>query len=122
MLKIIIELHPFGNASKKEIIAEMDLWNDVSGSPQLGNYQAKSTIFPSPWNPDPEKRGGKVVGHPRSAPVWNLVAKMLHQMGYGATSSFQYYKNNNDDKLVSEVCNRADHLADVASPRRDTET
>lgn len=84
MLKVIVELHPFGNSARKTKIAEMDLWNTGNGSREVGNYQATSTVEPSPWNGDPEHRGGTVLDHPRNQSVWTLVAKMLKACGYSA--------------------------------------
>lgn len=86
MIKIIVEIHPFGDASKARTVASMDLWNDGSGHGSVGNYEAHSIIEPSPWNPNQEKRGGKVIDHPRMQPIWTLVFKMLSQMGYGESS------------------------------------
>lgn len=111
MLKIIIELHPFGRAENKTTIAEMALWNTGDGDRDMGNYQGQAEIGDSPWNRK-EIRGGRVLNHPRSAPVWNLVAKMLHQMGYGHTVT--YNKTINDEQRTA--------LADIAAARRGTET
>lgn len=83
MLKIIIELHPRGDASRAQTIAYMDLYNTGEGSLAQGNYEGHALTEPSPWNANQEKRGGKVTGHLRNNSVWSLVAKMLRQMGYG---------------------------------------
>jgi hypothetical protein len=82
MLKIVVELHPFGNAKLKRQIAEMDLWNDTSGDRYVGNYEGSSVIPPSAWNADPIKRGGKVLHYDRAKPVFTLIKEMLQNMGY----------------------------------------
>lgn len=82
MLRIIIELHPFGDSRRKTEIATMDLWNTGKCPGPVAEYEAASIIEPSPWNDNPELRGGKVVGHQRNLPVWTLVAKMLKELGY----------------------------------------
>lgn len=84
MLRITVELWPGGDHTRAETVASMDLWNDLSGTTRLGNYEASAILEASPWNKQGEKRGGKVTGHDRSLPVWSLVVKMLHSMGYGS--------------------------------------
>lgn len=81
MLRITIELWPRGDRTKAETIATMDLWNDGTGTVEEGNYLGQAVTYPSPWRPI-ERRGGLVVRHKRSDPLWDLVAKMLHSMRY----------------------------------------
>lgn len=83
MLRITIELWPRGDSSRAQTIAFMDLYNTGKGSLSKGNYEGHAVTEPSPWNPNQEKRGGQVIEHHRDAPLWTLVAKMLHSMGYG---------------------------------------
>lgn len=40
MIKVIVELHPFGDESKKKVIEEFTIANDGSGSVDVGNYRA----------------------------------------------------------------------------------
>lgn len=98
MLRITVELWPRGDHTKAETIAVMDLWNTGEGSLTQGNYEGSATTEPSPWNPNPERRGGRVTGHLRGNSVWNLIAKMLHQMGYGVSNT--YRKNDEERRWV----------------------
>lgn len=83
MLKIIIELHPYGDSTKKRQIASMDLWNNgLSQTTGEGHYEAQAVTEPSPWNENLEKRGGNVTHWPRANPLWSLVRHMLISMGY----------------------------------------
>ncbi len=38
MLKIIIELHPFGSKKRKKVIAEAKIVNNGTGDKEIGNY------------------------------------------------------------------------------------
>lgn len=40
MLKIIVELHPFGDESRKQEIESFTIANDGSGDAEVGNYVA----------------------------------------------------------------------------------
>ncbi len=39
MIKVTIELWPFGVESEKETLGEMFIWNDGTGTPGRGNYK-----------------------------------------------------------------------------------
>ncbi len=39
MIKVIVELHPFGSEADKRVLGEMIVWNDGTGSPSRGNYK-----------------------------------------------------------------------------------
>jgi len=41
VIKVTVELWPFGRESEKVKLAEADIWNDGSGSPFLGSYGFK---------------------------------------------------------------------------------
>lgn len=41
MIKITIEIHPYGDESKKRTIGVMDIWNDNTGTKTRGNYVFK---------------------------------------------------------------------------------
>lgn len=81
MLKIRIELWPFGNEAQKREIATMDLWNDGTGDRYVGNYQGEAHVPASVYN-ELDNRHGSVKGYDRIQNVWTLVAEMLRSMGY----------------------------------------
>lgn len=39
MIKVIVELHPFGISENKKVIGEAKIWNDGSGDHTSGNYK-----------------------------------------------------------------------------------
>lgn len=77
VIRITVELHPFGDASRKKVIGRMDIWNDASGDAYTGNYRF------SYFNGDePTKRTkwrtGFVRGFARkSKKVWELIKLCL---------------------------------------------
>lgn len=82
MIKIKIELLPFGFSPAKEIW-EMEIWNDITGTKSLGNYQFK--IFEK--NSDKKIwKGGSVKNFQRLRwSVWYLLYLCLDQIyGYGS--------------------------------------
>ncbi len=82
MIKIKIELLPFGFPPAKETW-EMEIWNDVTGTKSLGNYQFK--IFEK--NSDKKIwKGGSVKNFQRLRwSVWYLLYLCLDQIyGYGS--------------------------------------
>jgi hypothetical protein len=38
MLKIKLELHPFGDSSRKRTLGELDIWNKGTGDQMFGDY------------------------------------------------------------------------------------
>jgi len=38
MLKIKLELHPFGDESRKQTLGELDIWNKGTGTVTIGDY------------------------------------------------------------------------------------
>jgi len=38
MIKVTVELCPFGSEKNKETLAEMKIWNDATGTKSIGNY------------------------------------------------------------------------------------
>ncbi len=82
MIRIIIEMWPGGDESKKRVLAVGNIWNDATGSRARGNYQgmfskvshkvfkAGGGIF----------RKGRVQGFPRTRlGVWDLLYRMLRE-------------------------------------------
>ena len=39
MIKVTIELHPFGSEADKKTLDEIYIWNDGTGTPFRGNYK-----------------------------------------------------------------------------------
>jgi hypothetical protein len=70
MIKIIIELHPHGNAEKKVRLAEGIIANDLTGNPQYGNYYYE-------WSDKGDTIRGTVKKHWRDQSVLALVKKAL---------------------------------------------
>jgi hypothetical protein len=81
MLKIKIELWPFGDETRKREIASMDLWNDGTGNVYNGNYEGKASVPASIYS-EKQEAHGIVSKYDRQQNVWNLVARMLKSMGY----------------------------------------
>ena len=44
-LKVTIELIPFGDKKKKKKLAEVDIVNNLKGTPEKGNYDVKAKTF-----------------------------------------------------------------------------
>lgn len=74
MLRVTIELVPFGNEMAKKKIAEMVLANDGTGNPEKADYEAWTAS--NEWSGEPA-RYGKLVGYDRSQSVWELIRLML---------------------------------------------
>lgn len=75
MLKITIELIPHGNEEKKEIIAIGKIWNDGTGTKEVGNYQVR--LYK---NGEPNKvwRSGSLEGFQRlTHGAWDLLCLAL---------------------------------------------
>ena len=85
MLVIKVELHPWGDSTRAREVARMRIYNDGTGTPNVGNYGGD--VYRMPYNPEllrPKMtRHGSVARYARkSLHVWNLVARMLKDMGY----------------------------------------
>lgn len=74
MLRITIELVPFGNEDEAKQIGQMVLANDASGDSTTGNYEA--IIAPDAWTGAGE-RHVKLEGFNRRLGAWELVKKIL---------------------------------------------
>lgn len=64
MIKVIIELWPRGDESRKSVLGEIDICNDgKSKNPRIGNYNARLKKFggKGTW------KSGNVSGFPRKA-------------------------------------------------------
>jgi hypothetical protein len=80
MLKVTIELIPFGDASKAREISSFYIANDGTGSSQIGNY-----LFRKKEEDDWEK---SVQSWHRTLPVERLVEQTIKQH-YSSTGNHQ---------------------------------
>lgn len=73
MLKITIELWPFGDDTRRVVIAEAEIWNDGTSDdrPKFGNYEGRF------WTSGREDRALRVERHKRAHGVWALLGKFL---------------------------------------------
>lgn len=39
MLRVTVEIVPHGDEDRKSVIALLDIWNDLTGTPTYGNYK-----------------------------------------------------------------------------------
>lgn len=77
MLKITLELYPFGKASLKKHLGTMLIGNDLTGTLAQGNYQVKISTD----NPQEIWKQGEVKGFPREElTAWNLVKWALDEL------------------------------------------
>jgi hypothetical protein len=89
MLVIRVELHSAITGKVTEI-ARMLMWNDGTGTPASGNYEATVAGGDVVGHMRPIDIRypaillckGKISGYPRKLPVWNLVARMLAAMEF----------------------------------------
>lgn len=73
MLKVTVEIYPFGNPDDAATLAEMFITNDGTGNRETGNYDVRAYGAEGL-----ELLGvGRVTGHPRSLPVLDLVRKSI---------------------------------------------
>lgn len=74
MLRVTVELVPYGDESKKKQIGQMVIANDSSGDSSKASYQAWTAA--DAWSKEPA-RFGKLSGYDRSQSVWELVRLVL---------------------------------------------
>ena len=74
MITIVVSIVPFGLKSKTEVLYTMDIINDLTGSPKVGNYrvQIKNGKEEELWH-------GRVVRHRRKQGVLKLVDLAISQ-------------------------------------------
>lgn len=73
MIRVTVELLPYGDESRKQVLGRMAIVNDATGTPTRGNYHYAATgKSPQIW-----KRGG-VKGFPRQRLLaWDLLYRVL---------------------------------------------
>jgi len=92
VIVVKVELHPHGDVTQMTEIARMIIANDGTGTPVRGNYWGRTAkgiikgdnmIAPAIMHASRKMRCGAVRDYPRvQKHVWNLVARMLKNMGY----------------------------------------
>jgi len=85
MIVVRVELHSAIVGTVTEL-ARMEICNEGSGTIARGNYIGRVLRVQGETLPSTRAvlKTGHVSAHPRiSQHVWNLVAKMLNQIGYG---------------------------------------
>ena len=91
MLVVRVELHPHGDETRMKELARMIIANDGTGTFERGNYwglaakgivKGERMISPAIMHPSRKMRRAEVKNYPRASKhVWNLVARMLTNMG-----------------------------------------
>lgn len=81
MIRVTVELWPFGWETNKRTIAVLDVYNDGTGTPERGNYKFRVYRRPGVKRPLSAKgRSGEVKNYPRQAyPVWELIRRVLNE-------------------------------------------
>lgn len=77
MLRVTIELIPFGNEENKRKIGEMVIANTGDGTGALGDYEAWTA--PDSHSNEP-LMFGKLKGYDRRQSVWELIRLMLESI------------------------------------------
>jgi hypothetical protein len=76
MLKVKIELHPFGDVSKKKELASLNIWNDASGTREVGSY-GYTIAEPESYFSEEVKGEGEVRDYDRMQPAVRLLYEVL---------------------------------------------
>jgi hypothetical protein len=83
MLKVRVEIFPFGDEFLKRILLEGKIWNDATGTPEVGNYKYTFT------NSEKKIFNGKVKDHNRSEPVHHLLMNVLNDISKKEKKSYE---------------------------------
>jgi len=78
MIKVVIEIIPFGNRAETREIGGLVIWNDATGDINKGNYQFMLGTDPTAV----DRKVTKVKGHYRSEGVMKLLYLCLKKI-YG---------------------------------------
>jgi hypothetical protein len=90
MIRVTVELVPFGREADKRVLKQMEIANDGTGTNEYGNYK----VYEPSGCADDRKRLSKagsiprVLDHDRSRSMWELVWRALDRIrhtwrGYG---------------------------------------
>lgn len=86
MIRVKVELVPFGNEKMKKEIARLIIINNKTGDEEIGNYDFKSYKFQEIFDTNNNKfitvmltdKEGKFVGFERRKNVWHLIKSVLN--------------------------------------------
>jgi hypothetical protein len=79
MIRVKIDLEPFGMTINGKQLAEIRIWNSTGkGLTTKHNYEYEM-IEPNPIAGDPILARGKITGYDRHQPVLNLVSEVLQE-------------------------------------------
>lgn len=86
MIRVKVELVPFGNEKMKKEIARLIIINNKTGNEEVGNYDFKSYKFQEFFDIDKKKpvtvmvsdKEGKFCGFERRNNVWQLIKNILN--------------------------------------------
>jgi hypothetical protein len=76
VIKICVELWPFGYEGNKKVIGEGVIYNNGTGTPELGSYNASFATF----GRDSNSYQAHMTNFPRQMDVWNLILLALQKM------------------------------------------
>jgi hypothetical protein len=77
MIRVKVDLEPFGMTINGKQLAEVRIWNATGkGLAAKHNYEYE-LIEPTPLSGPPVIRRGSIMGYDRNQPVFNLVSKVL---------------------------------------------
>lgn len=75
MLRVTVELVPFGDESRKKTIGIMNIANDGRGSSEVGHYDVRLE------DDRDVERNARVLHYQRSRGAWSLVRRALEACG-----------------------------------------
>jgi len=111
MLRVIIQLVPYGHEKFKKTIGEMIIANDLGGTLQFGNYVAMQDS--DDWTNTPQ-RTTTIKRFDRSGSAWDLLRKVLNKLHKGQTAALEnkYAKGmpskmigNSDNVMMARLAN-----------------
>jgi len=115
MLRITVELVPFGDESQARKLVEMLIANDGNGNGDGTHCDYEGWISSDTWTKD-GPRYGKVTEHDRRQSVWTLIAKMSEACLPRFTPS------RSSDSLAERLRRRLSEFAETVSQDLKTET
>ena len=72
MIRVTVELVPFGQESQKKVIGTMIIYNDKTGSKEMGNYK-----YSIQNEEGKEIQSGSYKGFPRALRIWRLIQEIF---------------------------------------------
>lgn len=75
MIRVTVELVPFGDENKAKVIGSMRIWNDLTGDREISNYGVSLT------EESGKVHSKEVKNHIRQEGVWRLIRRALIEVG-----------------------------------------